>query len=92
VYAEESSNRPLHSIPPFRASAGLIFRYDRFSAQVEGQYSAPQHRTSDFELPPDSYFLFRASIECTVPVGQAELNFYVRGTNLTNAKARLHTS
>jgi iron complex outermembrane receptor protein len=51
-----------------------------------------QNRTSDFELPTDSYFLLNARIEYTPPVGQAELNFYLRGTNLTNAEARLHTS
>ncbi|MDB6152725.1 MAG: TonB-dependent receptor [Chthoniobacteraceae bacterium] len=83
---------PLPRIPPFRTSAALNLQYERFSAGLEGQYVARQNRTSDFELPTDSYFLINASIGCRVALGKAEATLYLRGVNLTNEDARLHTS
>lgn len=93
VRAEDTSaDVPLPRIPPFRASAGLNYAWDRFSASIEGQYSAKQTRTSGFELPTDSYFLVNAGIGYRLPIGGSEANLYIKGVNLTNVEARLHTS
>ncbi len=87
------AGRSLPRIPPFRTSAALVYEYDqRLSARVEGQYVHGQDRTARFELPTDEYFLLGASAGYRVPVGPVELDFYVKGTNLTNEDARLHTS
>jgi iron complex outermembrane receptor protein len=59
---------------------------------VEGQYSARQNRTAEFELPTDSFFLLNAGLSYKVPVRGVDLDFYVRGTNLLDQEARLHTS
>ncbi len=86
------ANGALPRIPPFRTSVGLSYSLGRFGARVEGVYSARQNRTADFELPTDSYFLLNASVNYRVPIRGTELDFFVKGVNLTDADARLHTS
>ena len=94
VYAENcDTGRSLPRITPFRASAALVYEWsDRFDARIEGQYSHEQDRTAEFELPTDSYFLLNASASYRVKAGPVDFDFYVKGTNLTNEEARLHTS
>ena len=75
-----------------RAQAALDYACGSIDARIEGIYAARQNRTAEFELPTDSYFLLNASLSYRVPVGLALLDFYVKGTNLTNTEARLHTS
>lgn len=93
VWATDSdASNPLPRIPPFRASAAIQYQQYRWSASVEGQFSARQNRTSDFELPTDSYFLINASLGYRIALGNTEADLYVKGVNLTNTEARLHTS
>lgn len=94
VHAQnQDSDRSLPRITPFRTSAALVYGWhDRFSARVEGQYAHEQNRTAAFELPTDGYFLLNASLSYRLPVRSAALDVYLKGTNLTNAEARLHTS
>jgi iron complex outermembrane recepter protein len=94
VYAQnEQSERSLPRITPFRSSAALVYGWhDRFRARLEGQYAHRQRRTAEFELPTDGYFLLEASMSYRLPVRSAEFEVYVKGTNLTNEEARLHTS
>ena len=82
----------LPRIPPFRTSAALVLGYDRFTARLEGQYAAAQTRTADFELPTDSFFLLNAGLTCRIMEGPVTMDVFVRGTNLLDAEARLHTS
>ncbi len=94
VYAHDrSADRSLPRIPPFRTSAALVYSWgDRFGGRVEGQYVHEQDRTAEFELPTDSYFLLNASVNYRVPAGPIEFDIYLKGTNLTDEEARLHTS
>jgi iron complex outermembrane receptor protein len=93
VYAADTTNSdPLPRIPPFRGTVGLRFGYGKFNAAIEGQYVARQNRTADFELPTDSYFLLNASVQYRLPVAGTEANVYLKGMNLTDAEARVHTS
>lgn len=93
VHAQDTkTSQPLPRIPPFRGSAELSYRWDRFTASVEGQYVAHQNRISEFELATESYFLINASVGYKLPVRGLDLDVYVKGVNLTNEEARLHTS
>ncbi len=65
---------------------------DRFGARIEGQYVHQQDRTAEFELSTNSYFLLSASASYRVKAGPVEFDVYVKGTNLTDEEARLHTS
>jgi iron complex outermembrane receptor protein len=90
---DDSTGRSLPRITPFRAGAELVYAFrERFTARVEGQYSARQNRTAEFELPTDSFFLLNAGLSYKVPVRGVDLDFYVRGTNLLDQEARLQTS
>jgi len=89
---DRNADAPLPRIPPFRASSALRWQSGPWSTVLEGQYVARQNRTADFELPTDSYFLVNASVGYRVPLGPVVADFYVKGVNLTNAEARLHTS
>ena len=92
VRTEIRGGGSLPRIPPFRAQAALNYTRGGLGARLEGIYAARQNRTAEFELPTDSYFLLNASVSYRVPIGSALLDFYVKGTNLTDAAARLHTS
>ena len=94
VYAQNrETDRSLPRITPFRTSAALVYGWhDRFNARIEGQYAHEQNRTAEFELPTDGYFLLNVSVSYRLPVRSAEFEIYVKGTNLTNEEARLHTS
>lgn len=82
----------LPRIPPFRTSAALVLGYERITGRLEGQFSAAQTRTADFELPTDSFFLLNAGLSYRLLDGPATVDVFVRGTNLLNEEARLHTS
>jgi iron complex outermembrane receptor protein len=93
VFTRDRTNGgPLPRIPPFRTGASLIYEWDRLSARLEGQYVAAQHRTADFELPTDAWFLLNAGVGWRVLDGPVNLELFVRGTNLLNAEARQHAS
>ena len=92
VRTEIRGGGSLPRIPPFRVQAALNYSRGSIAARIEGNYAARQNRIAEFELPTDSYFLLNASLSYRVPVGPALLDFYVKGTNLTDAEARLHTS
>ena len=94
VYSQDlDADRSLPRITPFRASAALVYEWkDRFSARIEGQYVHDQDRTAEFELPTDGYFLLGASGTYRLKAGPIDFDLYLKGTNLTNEEARLHTS
>lgn len=83
---------PLPRIPPFRTSAALNYEFNGISAGIEGQYVARQNRTAGFELPTNAYFLLNANLGWRVPFRGTEAELYVKGVNLTNAEARVHSS
>lgn len=94
VYAQDlNADRSLPRITPFRTSAGLIYEWkDRFSARIEGQYVHDQHRTAEFELPTDSYFLLGASASYRIAAGPVDVDVFLKATNLLDEEARMHTS
>ncbi|GAA5117654.1 TonB-dependent receptor [Luteolibacter yonseiensis] len=86
------TGEPIPRIPPFRTSLALDYGNGPFSARLEGQYAASQHRHADYELPTDSYFLVNAGVGYNVKFGDVRTNFYVKGVNLTDEEARQSTS
>jgi iron complex outermembrane receptor protein len=89
---EESTGRSLPRIPPMRHQAALAYDWQNFHSRVETQYVARQNRTSENERPTESYYLLNASVSYRIKEGPTEWNLYVRGANLTNQEARMHTS
>jgi iron complex outermembrane receptor protein len=87
-----STGRSLPRIPPFHLSSALILENGPFGAKLEGIYAAPQHRVAANEFGTDSYFLVNLTLSYRVVRGPTTVDFYVKGTNLTNEDAREHTS
>jgi iron complex outermembrane receptor protein len=86
------TGEPIPRIPPFRTSLALDYGNGPFSARVEGQYAAAQHRHADYELPTEGYFLVNAGVSYDVKLGDVQTTLYVKGSNLTNEEARQSTS
>lgn len=82
----------LPRIPPFRTSAALVLGLDQLTARLEGQYSASQDRTSRGELPTDAFFLLNAGLSYRWKFQDITMDVFLRGTNLLDEEARLHTS
>lgn len=89
-----SDSEDLPRIPPLRTIVGFEYGYkDFFTADVEGVFAAKQNETPDFELPTDAYQLLNAGVRFNLPVAESkELSVYVRGSNLTDEEARVHSS
>ena len=48
---------------------------------------------ADFELPTDGYSLLNAEVSTRIPyVAERNVRFFIRGTNLNDAEARIHSS
>jgi len=93
VNAEDlETNQPLPRIPPLRYSVGLNYGWNRLTAGVEAQFAAHQSRIAEHELATDSYFLLNANLGYKLPLNGVDCDLYVKGVNLTNSEARLHTS
>ena len=54
--------------------------------------SARQNRTAENEQPTDGYYLLNASVSYRIKSGPTQWDLFLRGTNLTNQEARMHTS
>jgi iron complex outermembrane receptor protein len=87
---DEGGDLPL--IPPLRFGAGL--HYDRGALHVgaQGFYYDAQDKVATFELPTDSFTLVDVDTSYRLPVGAASVFIFLRGTNLLDEDARLHTS
>lgn len=93
VHAEDrDSGEAVPRIPPFRATAGLDYQLGNFGANLETQWSARQNRTSDGELPTDSYLLVNAGIDYKLTIGEVDTTFFLKGVNLFDQEARQSTS
>ncbi|MCW5550221.1 MAG: TonB-dependent receptor [Opitutaceae bacterium] len=82
----------LPRITPARSKAGLVWSHGPWVLGGEVQWVAGQHRTAPNELPTDSYDLVSAYATYRHVVGRTVWDFFLRGTNLGDAEARVHTS
>ena len=88
---DNSSNLP--RMTPTRGKTGLKYSYNNFSSYVEGFFVGSQDKVADFELETDSYTLLNAGLNYKVNIDMdRSVDFYVRGTNLTDEEARVHNS
>jgi iron complex outermembrane receptor protein len=89
---DENSDRSLPRITPMRAQAALVHDWNGLQSRIETQYVARQNLTAENETRTASYTLLNASVSYQFKAGPSNLEFYVRGTNLANRDARVHTS
>ncbi|HMM76444.1 MAG TPA: TonB-dependent receptor [Gammaproteobacteria bacterium] len=80
-------------IPPLRVGSGLEWRRERWSAGVAAVRYAPQNEVSALETRTDGYVDLGLHAEYALPLPEdRELQFFARGTNLTDDEQRRHTS
>ncbi len=89
---DASTGLSLPRIPPFHLSSALLLERGPLAARLEGIYAAPQHRLAANEFGTSSYFMVNLSLTYRLIQGPTNMDFYVKGMNLTNEDAREHTS
>ncbi|WP_088330722.1 TonB-dependent receptor [Lacimicrobium sp. SS2-24] len=82
----------LPRIPPLRLAARLNYEYEQVSADIGLTRYFKQDKTAELESETSGYTLLDANVTYHVPVGGNELAFYLKGSNLTDEEARVHTS
>jgi len=92
VRATLTDGDDLPRIPPFRLGAGLDYRYDRWLANVDLLHVFDQENTAALETETDGYTLLEAGVSYTHATRPADYTLSLRGTNLLDEEARLHTS
>lgn len=90
-YVRASSDLgPPARIPPWSATARLVWEAPRHSARVEVRRVGEQDRVAALELPTDGYTLVNVGVSWT-PWADGPTMF-VEGRNLTDEEAREHAS
>ena len=89
---DEATGRSLPRIPPMRHQAALVYDWQNLHSRLETQYVARQNRTTENEQSTASYCLLNAMVSYRIKSGPTQWDVYLRGTNLANNEARMHTS
>jgi iron complex outermembrane recepter protein len=92
VHAALDGGDHLPRIPPLRGLVGLQYQAGPLSAGVELQKYGRQGRIAAYETPTDDYTLVSANIGYRFFAASTVHDVILRGTNLTNELARVHTS
>jgi iron complex outermembrane receptor protein len=82
----------LPQVPPLRFGAGLHYDRDRWHAGIQAFYYDEQDETAANELPTDSFTMVDVDLSYRLPLRTGDLFMFLRGTNLLDEDARLHTS
>ena len=92
----EAENRTdgtdLPRIPPVRYRAGAVWEYQALRLGTEIIFADGQDNLAPEELPTDAYELWSAYAAYRFIAGDTTWDLLLRGTNLTDSEARLHTS
>ncbi|SEI10042.1 iron complex outermembrane recepter protein [Rheinheimera pacifica] len=78
--------------PPLRFAAELAYELDALSADVRATRYFKQDKVSELEQATAGYTLLDASVSYRFDLGPQQLTAYIKGQNLTDEEARVHTS
>jgi len=93
VRAEQTTDdQPLPRIPPLRAGAELRYERGAWTAGVNLRHVFRQGRFAEFETATSGYTLLGADLGYGFMFGRVRYDIFLRGSNLTNEAARVHTS
>lgn len=90
----DSFSEDLPRTPPLRNIVRLKSDLsESLEAMVEGVFVAEQNDTTEFEIPTENYALLNTQIAFKIPTSEESgLKFFVKGSNLTDEEARVHSS
>lgn len=86
------TGQSLPRIPPLRFGGAVIYELGGWMARLDLMRASKQDRVSTNEVPTDGYTMLDAAVSYRVRLGSSQMEWFVRGTNLLNVDARLHTS
>jgi iron complex outermembrane receptor protein len=90
--AEQTTGDNLPRIPPIKGLVGLAWTNGAWNAGVDWQLIAEQTRTAPGETDTDGYTLLSAYLGYRLVRGPVVYDLFMRGANLTDEDARMHTS
>ena len=92
VDAELDQGGNLPRIPPMSLGAGLHYHGHDWRAAVEWRFVDDQHDVAELETPTDGYTMLNAHVGRRFVLKNQILELLLRGRNLTDEEARVHTS
>lgn len=92
IRARLNDGGDLPRTPPLRLAAELAYEHDAISADVRATRYFKQDKVSELEQATAGYTLLDASISYRFDLGPQLLTAYIKGQNLTDEEARVHTS
>jgi len=92
VRARLVSGGDLPRTPPLRFSSELSWQGESVSADLRFTRYSKQDRVGALETATDGYNLVDASVSYYFDLGEQRLSAYLKGDNLTDQEARVHTS
>ncbi|MCC2617270.1 TonB-dependent receptor [Aestuariibacter halophilus] len=79
-------------IPPLRIGAELHYELSDWHGELSAVHYAKQNKTALMETPTDGYTLINLAVNYYTSFGDQDWVFYLKGNNLTDETARVHTS
>lgn len=92
IRARLDSGGELPRTPPARIATEFSYQGEAISADVFVSHYFEQTNTAALESSTDSYVMVDANINYHFTLGQHDLAVYLKGTNLTDEYAQVHTS
>lgn len=92
VRARLQDGGDLPRTPPLRLGTLFSYQTERLSAHLDITHYEEQDRIDEGETPTDGYTLVDASVSYNLDVLNQDITVYLKGTNLTDTEARVHTS
>ncbi|MFL0798087.1 MAG: TonB-dependent receptor [Cellvibrionaceae bacterium] len=92
VRAKLDNGGNLPRIPPMRYGASLEYVQDRLSATLSWTHYSDQDNTTELETETDGYDWINASVNYRIPLENTDLTLFVKGENLSDEEARVHSS
>jgi iron complex outermembrane receptor protein len=90
---ETDSDNPLPRIPPWRFGGDLVYDWNnRLGASISVLRVQDQGRTAPNELATDGYTMLNVGVTYRIVTGKVNWDLLVKGTNLLDEEARVHTS
>ena len=92
VRARLQNGGDLPRTPPLRLAAEMAYQQNAISADLRATRYFKQDKVAEMEQASAGYTLLDASVSYRFDVGMQELTVYLKGQNLTDQQARVHTS
>ena len=86
------TGEPLPRIAPYRFGAGLVLNYASANARLEVTRWMGQNRVAGTEQPSDGFTMMNLTLGYELRTLRTQWELFVRGVNLLNEDARMHSS